>query len=429
MHHQRPPARCAASGCAPPASTSSATRSRAGRDPEPLLRAALSGGVDIVQLREKSLPQPRDRARGAHLPPPLRHLQRPLHRQRRPRAGPRLRRRRRPRRPGRRVRRRGPRAARPGCDHRPLDPLRGAARGRRGGARRLHQRRPGLGDADQRGAPGRRPRARLARGPQRPPSLLRDRRDRPVERRPGRRSRRPPARGGAGDPRRRGAGGRRRSAARRRWPTSARRRRVAERRKRKDRPSAQERMKSGYAKAEVRNQEARESLEPLAEGERPMVVTVGAAISALIALSILVGYLSGVEVNGDEAAARPGPGAGPADGDHGLGHVARPLLGRARLPAGARLPDLRRRLRDRDPGLDRRPVRLLPRCCWRSPASSSSSWSRRWPGSRCRSASRPARGAGQSGAPASARRTTDGCRATFGPRIPANSVNASQGRR
>jgi thiamine-phosphate pyrophosphorylase len=28
-----------------------------GADPEPLLRAALSGGVDIVQLREKSLPQ------------------------------------------------------------------------------------------------------------------------------------------------------------------------------------------------------------------------------------------------------------------------------------------------------------------------------------------------------------------------------------
>ncbi len=28
-----------------------------GRDPEPLLRAALSGGVDIVQLREKSLPR------------------------------------------------------------------------------------------------------------------------------------------------------------------------------------------------------------------------------------------------------------------------------------------------------------------------------------------------------------------------------------
>jgi hypothetical protein len=73
---------------------------------------------------------------------------------------------------------------------------------------------------------------------------------------------------------------------------------VAERRKRKDRPSAEERMRSGYAKAEARNQEAREALEPLAEGERPAVVTVGAAISAAIAASIVISYLAGVEVNG-----------------------------------------------------------------------------------------------------------------------------------
>ena len=69
------------------------------------------------------------------------------------------------------------------------------------------------------------------------------------------------------------------------------------------RPAPSERMKSGYAKAEVRNQEAREALEPLADGERPLVVTIGAAISALIALSILVGYLSGVKVNGDDSRA------------------------------------------------------------------------------------------------------------------------------
>ena len=50
-------------------------------------------------------------------------------------------------------------------------------------AGRLHQRRPGLGDADQRGPPGRRARARLACRRERPPSLLRDRRHRPVERR------------------------------------------------------------------------------------------------------------------------------------------------------------------------------------------------------------------------------------------------------
>jgi hypothetical protein len=82
---------------------------------------------------------------------------------------------------------------------------------------------------------------------------------------------------------------------------------VAERRKRKGRaaeqeapPDPRERMERGYAKAEVRNREAREALEPLAEGERPLVVTVGAVVSALIALSILGGYLSGVEVDGEK---------------------------------------------------------------------------------------------------------------------------------
>jgi hypothetical protein len=58
-------------------------------------------------------------------------------------------------------------------------------------------------------------------------------------------------------------------------------------------------MARGYAKAEQRNREAREALEPLAEGERPTVVTVGAVVSGLIAVSILAGYLAGVKVNGE----------------------------------------------------------------------------------------------------------------------------------
>jgi hypothetical protein len=58
-------------------------------------------------------------------------------------------------------------------------------------------------------------------------------------------------------------------------------------------------MTRGYAKAEERNRQARESLEPLAEGERPLVVTVGAIVAALVALSIVGGYLAGVEVNGE----------------------------------------------------------------------------------------------------------------------------------
>jgi hypothetical protein len=59
-------------------------------------------------------------------------------------------------------------------------------------------------------------------------------------------------------------------------------------------------MESGYAKADERNQEAREALVPLAEGERPLVVTIGAVVAALIAISILTGYLAGTEVNGEK---------------------------------------------------------------------------------------------------------------------------------
>ncbi len=63
-------------------------------------------------------------------------------------------------------------------------------------------------------------------------------------------------------------------------------------------PSPRERMERGYARAEERNQAAREALEPLAEGERPLVVTIGAVVSALIAASIVIGYLAGAHVSG-----------------------------------------------------------------------------------------------------------------------------------
>jgi hypothetical protein len=59
-----------------------------------------------------------------------------------------------------------------------------------------------------------------------------------------------------------------------------------------------DRMTRGYARAEQRNREAREALEPLAEGERPTVVTIGAVVAALVALSIVGGYVAGVKVNG-----------------------------------------------------------------------------------------------------------------------------------
>jgi hypothetical protein len=73
-----------------------------------------------------------------------------------------------------------------------------------------------------------------------------------------------------------------------------------ERRKRKQRGGEEANpMTRGYAKAEQRNQAAREALEPLGEGERPTVVTVGAIVAGLIALSIVAGYLAGVKVNGE----------------------------------------------------------------------------------------------------------------------------------
>jgi hypothetical protein len=74
-------------------------------------------------------------------------------------------------------------------------------------------------------------------------------------------------------------------------------------RKRKQRgapPTPRERMERGYAKAEERNREAREALTPLAEGERPLVVTIGAMVAALIAISIVAGYVAGTKVNGEQ---------------------------------------------------------------------------------------------------------------------------------
>ncbi len=55
----------------------------------------------------------------------------------------------------------------------------------------------------------------------------------------------------------------------------------------------------GVSKSEIRNERAREALEPLAAGERPRVVTIGAVISAAIALITLGAWIAGATVNGD----------------------------------------------------------------------------------------------------------------------------------
>ena len=278
-------------------------------------------------------------------------------------------------------------------------------------AGRLHQRRPGLGDADQAGASGGRPRAGRARGGARGAPVLRDRRDRRPQRRPrssppapagcawcGRSATPPtpaprPRRCGAPSSRRRAECSPRRAARpagalerrRARWLRSARS--ASERGGRRDRASGWTR---GYAKAEERNQAAREALVPLAEGERPTVVTVGAVLAGLVALSIVVGYAR--RGQGQRRTTRSWPRCWrPAliMGVMAWGHVAGALLGRARLPAAARLPHLQRRLRPH--GADATSVAQFARDarpCSPSPARSSTAWSRRWRGSRCRSGCR-----------------------------------------
>jgi hypothetical protein len=78
---------------------------------------------------------------------------------------------------------------------------------------------------------------------------------------------------------------------------ASRERRRAERSKRKAR--SVERRGQIAASYEERNRAAREALEPLAQDERPPIVTVGAVISGLIAASVVIAYLAGAEVNGE----------------------------------------------------------------------------------------------------------------------------------
>ena len=90
----------------------------------------------------------------------------------------------------------------------------------------------------------------------------------------------------------------------------SRERKRAERRKRKARGTERQgsSMARGYARAEERNQAAREALQPLREGERPTAVTVGAIASTLMAAVVCVSVvlvLAGVEVDNDQPAVFP----------------------------------------------------------------------------------------------------------------------------
>lgn len=52
------------------------------------------------------------------------------------------------------------------------------------------------------------------------------------------------------------------------------------------------------SRSEEKNEAARRALEPLEEGERPLVVTIGAILSTLICASIGIGWILGLEVDG-----------------------------------------------------------------------------------------------------------------------------------
>lgn len=64
---------------------------------------------------------------------------------------------------------------------------------------------------------------------------------------------------------------------------------------------------AGAGSRELKDAEARAALEPLAEGERPLVVTLGAVLSALIAAVTVGAWIVGAEVQvGGGEAERPG---------------------------------------------------------------------------------------------------------------------------
>jgi hypothetical protein len=63
------------------------------------------------------------------------------------------------------------------------------------------------------------------------------------------------------------------------------------RKKRRAAPAGQAPIQRGYARGEQRNEEIRRNLKPLAAGERPTAVTVGAIVAVLAALANLIAVL------------------------------------------------------------------------------------------------------------------------------------------
>ena len=76
-----------------------------------------------------------------------------------------------------------------------------------------------------------------------------------------------------------------------------------ERRRARAAPSARRGPSSGGARSPLAPRSGTapraRALEPLAEGERPAIVTVGAVISGVVAASVVIAYLAGAEVDGE----------------------------------------------------------------------------------------------------------------------------------
>ena len=134
------------------------------------------------------------------------------------------------------------------------------------------------------------------------PAVVRDRRDRPGYCGRGDGGGRRSDRGGEGDPRRRGPRrGRSRAArpARVRGPRMTKRSTPRKRRAPRSRAHPRRRgrrlAERGYSRSQRRNEEARAALEPLAEGERPGAVTVGAVAAGVLAVANLVALIVGYD--------------------------------------------------------------------------------------------------------------------------------------
>ena len=62
-------------------------------------------------------------------------------------------------------------------------------------------------------------------------------------------------------------------------------------------------MRRSYARGEARNEAIRQSLEPLAPGERPGAVTVAAIVAVVLLVANVALWAAGVEVSGREPSA------------------------------------------------------------------------------------------------------------------------------